>query len=178
MVGKVEQVHILFVCTGNICRSPSAERLAIAFAEKRGIKDFRASSAGTLAVISHPMHREAAAVLESLGGESGNFAARQLSAKIANDADLILTMTREHRDRVLELAPRKLRQTFTLREASQIIAQFGPADIGQLASLRTHLRANADLDIADPIGQGPDTFAAVGSQIASLLPPVLEAATA
>ena len=146
----------------------------MALADQRAMKDFRASSAGTLAVISHPIHREAATVLERLGGDSTGFAARQVTAKIAANADLILTMTRAHRETVLALAPRQLRQTFTLREAAQLLTQFKPAHIGELALLRAQLRAADDLDVADPIGRGAEIFAAVGSQIASLLPPVLE----
>ena len=56
-------MHVLFVCTGNICRSPTAERLAVAYAARHGIADFTSSSAGTHAVIGHPIHPDAAAVL-------------------------------------------------------------------------------------------------------------------
>jgi protein-tyrosine phosphatase len=62
-------LHILFVCTGNICRSPSAERLATAAGAS-------ASSAGTRAVIGHPMHPESARVLRDLGGDPDGFVAR------------------------------------------------------------------------------------------------------
>jgi len=65
-------VHILFVCTGNICRSPTAERLAeTAWTAGPGdpAPGFRASSAGTRAVIGHPVHPEAARVLTDLGGD-------------------------------------------------------------------------------------------------------------
>ncbi|MGU3497946.1 arsenate reductase/protein-tyrosine-phosphatase family protein [Mycobacterium sp. C31M] len=164
------------MCTGNICRSPSAERLTAAWAATQHIAGLTltTSSAGTRAVIGHPIHPEAERVLLTLGGDATNFAARQLTPKIAATADLVLTMTRAHRDTVLEHAPQKLNRTFTLSEAALLVGQLGAREIGDLANLRPHLGADATLDIADPIGHGPEVFDAVGAHIAALLPPVLE----
>jgi len=167
-------MHILFVCTGNICRSPTGERLAAAYAAHHGMPNFMASSAGTRAVIGHPIHREAAVVLEELGGDASEFAARQLKSKIASSADLIIAMTSAHRDIVLEAAPRQLSRTFTLTEAARLASMDGAETLADLAALRRRLTANEKADIPDPIGQSPEVFAAVGSQIAELLPPILE----
>lgn len=171
---KGSVLHVLFVCTGNICRSPIAERLAVQRAARLEIPDFRASSAGTRAVIGHPIQPDAAAVLHELGGDASNFAARQLTSRIASDADLILTMTRAHRDAVLELAPHRLRRTFTLTGGARLVSEFHARNVEDLAALRSRLPADALLDINDPIGQSPNFHAAVGSQIAALLPPILE----
>ena len=167
-------LHVLFVCTGNICRSPTAERLAAAYGARFQVPDFRASSAGTRAVIAHPIHHDAALVLEKLGGEVSNFAARQLTSRIASDADLVLTMTRAHRDAVLELAPRQLHRTFTLSEAARLASDATP-EMSQTSqrSARNWPRTSLP-DIPDPIGQSAEFFAMVGSQIADLLPPILE----
>ena len=167
-------MHILFVCTGNICRSPSAERLAIAYAAEHGIPDFTASSAGTRAVIGHPIHRDAARTLEQLGADASGFSARQLKPKFVSDADLVITMTTEQRDVSLEVAPRQMKRTFTLIEASRLAAEFGAETISDLAAMRPYLSANGPSDIPDPIGQRAEVFASVGSQIADLLPPILE----
>ncbi|CAN1529839.1 Wzb Protein-tyrosine-phosphatase [Mycobacteriaceae bacterium] len=167
-------MHIFFICTGNICRSPTAERLAAAYAALHEIPDLTASSAGTRAVIGHPIHRDAAHVLEQMGAHTSDFAARQLTQKIALKADLIIAMTREHRDIVLETAPRQLPRTFTLMETARLTSEFGARTISDLAALRPRLAANELLDIPDPIGQSPEVFAAVGAQIASLLPPIME----
>jgi len=167
-------VHVLFVCTGNICRSPTAERLSVAYAAQHGIPDLTASSAGTRAVIGHPIHEYAATVLEELGGDASGFAARQFKPKIASAADLIITMTKEHRDIVLEAAPRQLQRTFTLTEVARLASLDGADTLADLAALRPHLTANDTADIPDPIGQSPEVFGAIGSQIADLLPPILE----
>lgn len=139
-----------------------------------GIADFTASSAGTAAVIAHPMHADAATVLEGLGGDPSGFAARQLTAKIAASADLILVMSAKHRDRVLELCPQKLSRTFVLSEASRLAADFEAESILDLAGLRTHLGPDERPDIPDPIGQHTEVFQAVGTQIAELLPPIID----
>ena len=167
-------MHILFVCTGNICRSPTAERLAAAYATLHQIPELTASSAGTCAVIGHPIHPDAARVLEQMRAHTTDFAARQLTAKIASGADLIIAMTGTHRDIVLEAAPRQLQRTFTLTEASRLAAMEDVKILADLAGLRPRLSANEKLDIPDPIGQSPEVFAAVGAQIASLLPPIME----
>ena len=167
-------MHILFVCTGNICRSPTAERLAAAAAAREQIPGFRASSAGTRAVIGHPVHAEAAAVLADLGGDPADFAARQINAKIAGDADLVLAMTREHRDAVLELAPRQLHRTFTLPEAAHLISEFEPADVREMSALRPRLGGDLEFDVPDPIGLDREFFVRVGSQIDGLVGPVVE----
>jgi protein-tyrosine phosphatase len=125
-------------------------------------------------MIGHPMHETAAAVLKELGGDPSGFSAQQLTAKVTSSADLVLTMTTEHRDRVLQLVPRLLRKIFTLPEAARLCEIFSPDSISNLATLRPHLGSAESLDIADPIGQSPDFFRTVGLQISDLLPPVLE----
>ena len=167
-------MHLLFVCTGNICRSPTAERLAAAYGARFQVPDFNASSAGTRATIGHPIQHDAALVLQKLGGEASNFAARQLTSRIASDADLVLTMTRAHRDTVLGLAPRQLPRTFTLIEAARLALECNARNVADLAALRPHLKPDKPSDIPDPLGQSEEFFAMVGSQIADLLPPILE----
>lgn len=125
-------------------------------------------------MIGHPMYRNAADVLEKLGGTASNFAARQLTTRMASDADLILAMSRSHRDAVLELAPRQLHRTFTLHEAAHLAADANALSIADLAALRPRIAPHFLPDIPDPIGQSEDVFARIGSQIAELLPPIVE----
>nr|WP_133695879.1 low molecular weight phosphatase family protein [Mycobacterium sp. BK086] len=167
-------MHILFVCTGNICRSPTAERLALTYGAELGISDLTTSSAGTRAVIGHPVHPDAATVLEQLGGDASQFAARQLTAKIALNADLVLTMSKAHRDAVLELAPRQLHKTFTLVEAAKLAQDYDAERLQDLAALRGQLPARDVHDIPDPIGREPEFFAEVGANITDALRPILQ----
>lgn len=166
-------MRVLFVCTGNICRSPTAERLAQVFAREAGLRDFVSASAGTRAVIGQSMHEHAARVLRQFGGDDSGFVSRQLTAKIAADADVVLTMTRRHRDSVLQLTPKMLHRTFTLSEASQIASLPEARRIDDLAELRPGVSASAVEDVPDPIGRDLETFREVGFRIAKLLEPVL-----
>ena len=83
-------------------------------------------------------------------------------------------MTTAHRDKVLELAPSQLRRTFTLGEAARLASDCNARNVADLAALRPQLGTHEVLDIPDPIGQSVDYFAMVGSQIAELMPPILE----
>lgn len=119
------------------------------------------------------MDPSAALVLEGLGGDPSYFSARQLTARIANSADLILGMTKAHRDAVLELVPQKLPRTFTLAEAAGLAAGGHVNRIEQMSSARPLLSSGETLDVEDPVGRNLSTFEAVGLRIADLLRPVI-----
>lgn len=169
----IEDMHILFVCTGNICRSPTGERLTQAFAEEAGIADLTASSAGTRALVGHAVEPTAALVLEGLGGDPTNFRARRLTTAIASEADLILAMTERHRDKILALAPTQFKRTFTLREAARLAEESDATTVAELAVARPRYHIQESEDVADPIGADEETFHAVGLEIATLLGPLL-----
>ncbi len=86
---------VLFICTANICRSPMAEAIFNALAEDRGL-DFRAESAGVAALKGKPIAPNASAALEEIGVYAGGHSARQVSAEMLEEADLVLTMTPRH----------------------------------------------------------------------------------
>ena len=131
------------------------------------------SSAGTRAVVGRPMHPAAARILERLGGDPSDFSARQINRKIAEEADLILTMTRVHRDTVLELAPRQLRRTFTLHEAAWLATNSEAKQVSDLTLFRSAVAGQRTPDIPDPIGHDDDFHSQIGLEIASLLAPIL-----
>ncbi|TSE00470.1 hypothetical protein FOS14_08665 [Skermania sp. ID1734] len=160
-------MRILFVCTGNICRSPTAERLADAHA----ISGLHTESAGIHAVVGHPIETTAAAVLESMGADSKNFSARRFVPAMAKDADLILTMTLEQRASVLSQAPMALRKTFTLTEAASLV-ESGARTVPELSAARPRIRVPA-ADILDPIGGDAEVFKATANAIAGSLSTLL-----
>ena len=118
------------------------------------------------------MDPTAAMVLTQLGGDPDGFVARRLTPAIAADADLVLTMTAAHRDAVLTLAPRQMRRTFTLLEASGLATASGAHSIPTLADARAVHRVDT-LDIDDPYRRDLSVYEQAGELIAETLPNVL-----
>ncbi|WP_345339229.1 hypothetical protein, partial [Actinomycetospora succinea] len=125
--GAPRRFRLLFVCTGNICRSPFARFHARALLEMRlgprWASWFDVASGGTGAVVGAEMHPLSRAQLGPLAGhpDVAAFRARQLPARDVELADLVLTVSRSHRSAVLELEPRALRSTFTMREFARLL---------------------------------------------------------
>lgn len=89
-------MKVLFVCTGNLCRSPLAEALAVS----RGVE---ARSAGTAALEGEPATPEARAVAAERGLDLSAHRARLLAPEHVDWADAVLVMGESHRRRVEEL---------------------------------------------------------------------------
>lgn len=143
--GAVERKHwsVLMVCTGNICRSPMAERLALArltrLTEQAGLSGaaepvVRVSSAGVRAWAGEPMDPHAAIVLAERGADCVGFRARPVTSTMVERADLVLCATRAHRAEVVTLAPRAVRRAFTLREFARLTETIEPEHIDAMAA--------------------------------------------
>ena len=119
------QFAVLFVCTGNICRSPTAERmLRHRLSGRLGPSmPFAVTSAGTGALVGAPIYPDAARLLTQSGVDIDGFAARDLAKSMVESADVVLAMTREHRAATARLAPRALPKLFTLREFARTLAE-------------------------------------------------------
>ena len=170
---------LLFVCTGNICRSPTAELIAAA---RLPAEHFRVHSAGTYGLTGYPVEPHAARLLEGAGIACDAFRARRLDADLVQRADLVLTATREHRAAVVTLVPEALHKTFTLREFARLVAHAGdlppggdPADraralVAQAAAQRGKVWTPPDRDdVADPYGLGPAAYERSYADIAEAL---------
>lgn len=99
-------MNILFVCTGNTCRSALAEALARRIAERRGIDDVNISSAGTNAWDSAPPSDEALLVGMERQVDLTGHRARVLTPAIVSEADLIFVMTPNHLEQVKQMGGR------------------------------------------------------------------------
>lgn len=179
-------VRVLMVCTGNICRSPLAEVL---LRERLGSLPVRVRSAGTRALIGESMPRPAQDLAVAYGApaqDAADHRARWLDEQIAGDADLVLAMAREHRSGVVELVPRMLRKTLTLREFARLSAGLdderirSTADaagqdarrrldaVTQLVTQQRGLVAPASLeddDVIDPYRRSVETYELSASQL-------------
>ena len=91
---------ILVVCIGNICRSPTAERLL-----KQALPHKTISSAGISALAGHAADNTATAVADQNGVSLEGHVARQLTRELCQQHDLILVMEQKHIDAVTRIAP-------------------------------------------------------------------------
>jgi protein-tyrosine phosphatase len=123
--------RVLFVCTGNICRSPAAERLARAWLAERagdGARAFEVASAGTQGLTGHPMDDVAARALVAYGGDPSGFVSRALEPYLVESADLVVGLARRHRAAAVTQVPTATRRTFTLRELAELVTPDGAVD--------------------------------------------------
>jgi protein-tyrosine-phosphatase len=93
-------MYLLFVCTGNTCRSPIAAALARQVADERGLSDLEIASAGTSAAEGQPASDGAVLVALERQLDLTTHRARQLTPEHVDAADLILVMGPHHLERV------------------------------------------------------------------------------
>lgn len=129
--------RVLFVCTGNICRSPFAERLLRARLDSLlgpAAERIEVASTGTQGLVGEPMWPDAVESLERLGGNAGGFVARALAPDQIESADLVLALTREHRAAVVTTVPRASARTVTVREYARLLTGVTPDDLAAAGS--------------------------------------------
>lgn len=145
---------VLYVCTGNVCRSPMAELLFRGWADQGA--DVIVSSAGTEAMEGHGIDRSSASALGQLGIDPSLHRARQFEPWMATDADLILTAAREHRDAIISALPTLYKRTFTMKEFARLVNGLGPGDPRSIVAAAAARRGQSipedpdDDDVRDP----------------------------
>jgi protein-tyrosine phosphatase len=136
--------RLLFVCTGNICRSPVAEILTrhmlIGALGGRSASAFRICSAGVQAVVGAPVHPRMLTELAPLGldREGERFTARQFVPELVESTDLVLGAGPSHRSTIVERAPAALPITFGLREFARLAASVDASALPGAPVARAH----------------------------------------
>jgi RpiB/LacA/LacB family sugar-phosphate isomerase len=135
---------VLFVCTGNVCRSPMAEGIFRQAVQSRG--DYRVFSAGLGAMEGQPPSHYAVQAVRELRIDIAAQRSRMLTPELVQQADYIFGMTHSHIDTVMLLYPHAAEKTFLLREFDDTLDFF-------------------EKDISDPIGGSYDVYLDCRDQI-------------
>jgi RpiB/LacA/LacB family sugar-phosphate isomerase len=135
---------ILFLCTGNVCRSPMAEGLFRHAVKGRG--EFRILSAGLGAIDGQVPTSHSVQAMKEIGIDISHQRSRALTAELVRSADLILGMTHSHTDTVALLYPQAAEKTFLLREFDDTLEPY-------------------EKDISDPIGSSYPVYVECRDQI-------------
>jgi len=138
---------LIFVCTGNTCRSPMAEGLL----RNRLPADSgcEVSSAGICAANGWPASANAVEALREKGIHIGGLTSRTLTPDLIAKADLLITMTQGHRHAILQVSPQSEGKVFLLKSFDT---------------------AKCAADISDPVGEALDVYRRVRDEIDAALP--------
>lgn len=175
--GSTRKFTILFVCSGNICRSPLAQALLVSELGDDADR-FVVRSAGTVAIDGDAMDETAAAQAVRLGADPSAHRAAELTAAEIGDADLVLTAERAHRAAVVGTLPRASRKTFTILQFARVLAGLEARDretvtdpvtlVAAVAAARGMVPppdAPEDDDVADPYRRDVAVHEAVAEQL-------------
>ncbi|MGS0765814.1 ribose 5-phosphate isomerase B [Syntrophomonas curvata] len=144
--------RLVFVCTGNTCRSPMAQAIFTGLLAERNIKDIEVSSAGLAAVNGLPASPEAIKAMTDEGFDLSRHQSRQLSPDLITPADYILTMTVAQRDHLRDKHPDKALAVSAINDFA----------------------GKGNQDIVDPFGRGIAAYKECAEQLKKLLPQVLD----
>jgi protein-tyrosine phosphatase len=179
---------VLYVCSGNICRSPLAQQVLQARLAGWG-DSVEVLSAGTVAVAGHAMTDEAAELSLRYGGDPSGHRSTPLTTDHIVAADLVLTATRDHRGAVVSAVPRASRYTFTMKQFARLLGSLSEEDIRSAATTGRGLVATAAAqrgfapppetpeldDVGDPYLEPFAVYEDVAAQIEATLEPLVAA---
>ncbi|MFH5781077.1 MULTISPECIES: low molecular weight protein arginine phosphatase [Heyndrickxia] len=137
-------MNILFICTGNTCRSPMAE----AILKNKGIKGISVRSAGIFAMDGQHASIQTQQVLDE-NSIKHNHVSKKLSVEDIEWATKIITMTMDHKRFILDTYPSASEKVFTLKEAAN----------GHLG----------DMDVMDPFGGSIEVYRKTYNELTKLI---------
>lgn len=184
MPSTIPNIEILFVCTGNICRSPMAEalmrrRLGDRTTDPGAEAPIGVSSAGSV-FDGRPAEPEAIAAMADVGLDITGHRAQVMRPELIAGADLVIAMEHAHIVQVSEIDPAAFGRTFTFPDLVARAAEADPrADDEPLADWLTRvghgrtpaqvLRHDRSLEVSDPLGGSKRTFRRCAEELGTLV---------
>lgn len=138
-------MKIVFVCTGNTCRSPLAQAIAQKYVEDKGL-DIDVDSAGLSCSYGHEMAEHSKKIIESMG-IFFTHTSQPVTQKMVELTDYFVTMERWQKDALIQVAPNK----------TYCVADF-----------------STEGDVDDPYGQSYQVYEATADKIARVMPTIIE----
>ncbi|MFL6267859.1 MAG: hypothetical protein ACJ75C_17660 [Actinomycetes bacterium] len=169
---------VLFVCTGNICRSPTAEALARRELARHPGVPIQVSSAGSHALEGNPAATRSMLAASRRGASLERHFARELTRRRVRGADLVLCMAAEHRPFVLSYDRSAADRTFLLATFARVAGEWdwlATSPAGLVALAAEHAREQDGDDIDDPLGQPTEAYAACAERLDGLVSTVIAA---
>ncbi|MHB1682130.1 MAG: low molecular weight protein arginine phosphatase [Bacilli bacterium] len=166
-------IRILFVCTGNTCRSPMAEYITLRLAKEYNLSDqISVSSAGVAALPGAAISPAAESALNRRGIEHGarHQATRATADRLA-DADLILTMSAAHKETLSARYPEANGRIHTLLE---YVSSLPPLPESASDENSAPVNPSSGVDIADPFGGDEELYELTAVQIETACRRLLE----
>jgi len=166
-------LNVLFVCTGNVCRSPMAEGFLRHQAIRRGL-DIDARSTGTHAWSGRAATIDGRRVMAELGVPIDNHRTLELDQDLMDWADLVICMATEHLREVRRHFSSASDKTFTLKGFLEILPSLPRCDdteawLRAAASRRRVADAVASPDVDDPFGERTAAYRRVATEIEGLI---------
>ncbi|TPF78589.1 MULTISPECIES: low molecular weight phosphatase family protein [unclassified Bifidobacterium] len=166
-------MHILFVCTGNVCRSPMGELMMRRYLVHTSIE---ISSAGTHGLDAQPIDPSSRRLMDSLSIDSSSFRSKQLTREMAESADLVLCFEHDQVQDVVSIAPGAIRHTFLITEFASMCLYCARNDMVHGETIQERLKSVVNVasfvrplipparDIEDPFGKEFPVFRAAAEQ--------------
>ena len=150
-------MNVLFVCTGNLCRSPMAEALLRQALQERGCDEVTVSSVGTWAYYGRNATPEAIETVATRGADLSQHQSRPVEFDELRAADVIVVMTSVHVREIAALAPEVVDRIVLMKELREIEPAFLPPDASVEEKVTALLRGRRpkrrrSLDVDDPMG--------------------------